>query len=269
VALVFPDPTDPFFSLVLEGVLSALGDEFRLNLFAPRTAEDYGPDTVQRAMAGDLAGLIVGRPGPAILDGLTPSCPVVVLDAGGRYDDVTSIDPDIGSAVADLADHLVGLGHRRVAYAGVQRTDGTPLPRRAALRAELNRRGADLVGPDVLVPRLSMAEAQRAFAAQWPALDRLGVTAVVCGDDVLAYGLLAAAEAGGIDIPGRLSVAAMFGLPYSATVSPPLTTIDVAARELGIRGVAALRAQVDGRTRPFSGTVPASLVIRRSTAAPA
>ena len=62
VALVFPDPTDPFFSMVLDGVLSALGDEFRLNLFAPRTAEDYGPDTVQRAMAGDLAGLIVGRP---------------------------------------------------------------------------------------------------------------------------------------------------------------------------------------------------------------
>ena len=61
----------------------------------------------------------------------------------------------------------------------------------------------------------------------------------------------------------------MFGLPYSATTSPSLTTIDVAARELGIRGIAALRAQVDGRSRPFSETVPANLVIRRSTAAPA
>jgi len=61
----------------------------------------------------------------------------------------------------------------------------------------------------------------------------------------------------------------MNGLPYSAMVSPPLTTIDVAARELGIRGVAALRANIDGQTRPFSETVPASLVIRRSTAVPA
>ena len=269
VALVIPDPTDPFFSMVLDGILSALGDQLTLNLCAPRRGEDFGPDIVQRAVAGDLAGLIVASPRPTMLDDLTPGCPVVVLDTEGQFLHLTAIDPDIESAARDLAEHLAGLGHRRVAYAGVQRGHEALLHRREALGERLQQRGSTLVLPDVLIRRPSIEEAQQAFIAQWPALDGAGVTAIVCGDDVVAYGVLAAARASGVDVPGRLSVASMNDLPYSTMVSPRLTAVDLSARELGIRGVAALRARIDGNTSPSSETVPATLIIRQSTAAPA
>lgn len=268
VALVFPDPTDPFFSCVLDGVMSALGDEHTLNLVAPRKGDDYGPLTIRRALACDLAGLVVASPGPAILEDLAASCPVIVLEADGQYSDVTTINPDIESAARELAEHLVGLGHRRLAFAGSQRSTKT-LHRREALRGALKQRGADLVLPDILIDRLSIDEARKAFTAQWGALDRSAVTALVCSDDVVAYGALASADVAGVDVPGRLSVAGMNNLPYSEVVSPRLTSVDLCARELGIRAVVALRAYADGNSRPVSETVPSKLMVRRSTAAPA
>jgi LacI family transcriptional regulator len=268
VALVLPDPTDPFLSLILDGVTSALGDELTLNLVVLRREDASGP-SVQRAMAGDLAGLIVASPGPTLLDDITPICPVIVLDAEGQHSGLTTINPDIESAARGLAEHLVGLGHRRLAYAGVQRAGEIALRRGKALHSQLEQRGAELIVPGILVSRPSIDEAQRAFIAQWPALDRLEVTAVVCGDDLVAYGVMSGAHATGVDVPGRLSVASLNNLPYSAIVSPRLTTVDLSARELGVRGVAALRAHIDGDTRALSETVPSHLVVRESTAAPA
>jgi DNA-binding LacI/PurR family transcriptional regulator len=266
VALVFPDPTNPFFSLVLDGVMSALGDELTLSLVAPSEAEDYGSQTVQRAMAGDLAGLILASPGPTLLNNLTPSCPVIVLDAEEQYSELATIHLDIATAARDLAEHLIGLGHRCLAYVGVQRDKETVWHRRDALRTQLNHHGADLAVPDVLVERMSIDDAHHAFLARWPALDRAGVTAVICGDDLLAYGAMTAAKACGLDIPGRLSITGFNNLPYSATVTPSLTTVDLSARELGIRAVALLRLRLDGHLGPVSEMLPSRLVVRESTA---
>ena len=58
VAMVCPDPTNPFFTLVLDGVMSGLGEDLMLNLATPNGGEDYGQLTVERALAGDIAGLI-------------------------------------------------------------------------------------------------------------------------------------------------------------------------------------------------------------------
>jgi LacI family transcriptional regulator len=265
VALVFPDPTNPFFSLVLDGVISALGDELTLTVVAPSGGDDYRPRTVQRAMAGDLAGLILASPGPTLLDNLTPTCPIIVLDAAEQYSELATINPDIATAARDLAEHLVGLGHRCLAYVGLQRDKETLLYRRDALHTQLTQRGAHLAVPDVLVERISIGDAHQAFLARWPDLDRAGVTAVICGDDLLAYGTMTAANACGVDVPGRLSIAGFNNLPYSAMVAPSLTTIDLSARELGIRAVALLRSQLDGRLGPASEMLPSRLVVRRST----
>src|SRR5207245_1213636 len=112
---------------------------------------------------GDLAGLILASPGPRVLDGFTPTCPVILLDAEAHNSGLAAINLDIESAARDLAAHLVNLGHRRVAYAGLQRNKDTLLHRRDALHAQLQYRGADLVVPDVLVSRLSIDGAHDEF----------------------------------------------------------------------------------------------------------
>jgi DNA-binding LacI/PurR family transcriptional regulator len=266
IAMVCPDPTNPFFSLVLDGVMTGLGETLSLNLVAPSGGEDYGASTVERAMSGDIAGLILASPGQLLFGELTPTCPTVVLDAEGQYNDFVTINLDIASAARELATHLVTLGHQRVAYFGLERDKDTLLHRRDELRQELVARDADLVVPDIMVRRLSVEAAHDEIVANWSTLLDAGVTAVVCGDDLLAYGFMTAANEKGIDIPNEISIASFNNLPYSAMTSPGLTSVDLSARELGIRAIAALRSMIERRDVPASTMVESRLVVRQSTA---
>jgi DNA-binding LacI/PurR family transcriptional regulator len=265
VAMVCPDPTNPFFASVLDGVMSGLGEQLTLNLITPNGGEDYGSTTVQRAMAGEIAGLILASPGQFLFEGVKPTCPVIVLDAEGQYKDYVTFDLDIAAASRDLASHLGELGHRRVAYVGLERDKETLLHRREKLRSELLSRGADLVVPDIMVRRLSVEAAHDAILASWDTLTSAEVTAVVCGDDLLAYGFGTAAKEKDISIPADVSLASFNNLPYSAMMSPSLTSVDLSARELGVHAISALRSQLEQHEEPTSDMLPSRLVIREST----
>lgn len=267
VAMVCPDPTNPFFALVLDGVISGLGDDLVLNLATPNGGEDYSPLTVERAMAGDIAGLILASPGQMLFGDLVPTCPIIVLDAEGQYKDFVTIDLDIVSASRDLAAHLTGLGHRRVAYFGLERDKETLLHRRNELANDLAANGAALVVPDIMVKQLSVEAAHDAIATKWELLIAADVSAVVCGDDLLAYGFIAAAKERNISIPEEMSVASFNNLVYSAMTSPSLTSVDLSARELGARAIAALRSLLEDHKEPSSTMVPSRLVVRESTGA--
>jgi LacI family transcriptional regulator len=265
VALVCPDPTNPFFALVLDGVMSGLGEELNLNLATPSGGEDYSPLTVQRAMSGDIAGLILASPSQMLFGDLVPTCPIILLDAEGQYNDFVTINLDIASAARELATHLVSLGHRRVAYFGLERDKETLLHRRDELRNDLVAREADFVVPDIMVKQLSVESAHSAIVAALDSLINADVTAVVCGDDLLAYGFVRAANERNVSIPHDISVASFNNLPYSAMMSPGLTSVDLSARELGVRGIGALRSVLERRSEPSSTMVPSHLVVREST----
>lgn len=266
VAFVSPDPTNPFFSLVLEGIVDELDDSLSLTVLVPRHGDDYDPATVQRALAGDLAGLVLASPGRTLLDSIAPTCPTILLDSGETRSDMASVDLDVEAAGVELADHLVGLGHRRVAYLTVDRDKATLQHRRDALQNQLVLRGARLAVPDLTVSRMTTAVALEAALTELPRWIAGGITAVVCGDDLLAYGVLQAARVLGIDVPGVLSVAGFNDLPYSAMVSPSLTSVDLSARELGARAARALNGLLLGSTPSGAATLRARLIARESTA---
>lgn len=271
VAFVSPDPTSPFFSVVIEGILEELDDNFALTVLVPKVGDDYEASAVKRALAGDLAGLILASPGRTLLDGVNPSCPTVVLDSGETRDGMTSIDLDLSAAAVDIAEHLTGLGHRRLAYVGIDRDKASLHVRRDALEIQLSTRGASFAVDDLLVGRTTIVDAAAAFSAAWDDWDAAGITAVVCGDDLLAYAVLQVARERAIAIPSELSVLGFNDLPYSSLVSPALTTVDLSARELGTRAAAALTELILGAARPTtrssgsSATLNTRLIVREST----
>lgn len=266
VAFVSPDPTNPFYSLVLEGLVSVLDDSLSLTILVPSHGDDYDPSTVQRALAGDLAGLVLASPGRTLLDSIAPTCPTILLDSGETRAGMSSMDLDVVAAGVGLADHLVGLGHTRVAYVGVGRDKATLQHRRDALHDQLVARGASLAVPDLVIPRMTMDSALDSAAGvlrEWMAA---GITAIVCGDDLLAYGVLRAARQLGIDVPTQLSVAGFNDLPYSGMVTPSLTSVDLSARELGARAGLTLNGMLLGSEPPTSETLRVRIVARESTA---
>jgi LacI family transcriptional regulator len=177
-----------------------------------------------------------------------------------------SVDLGLGQAVRDLARYLASLGHHRVAYIGVARERKASLQHcREELQAGLLGCGAGLAVEDLMLEGLTIDDAFGGFLRIWPAWSAAGVTAVVCGDDLHAYGVMRAARELGLAIPGEMSLVGFNDIPYSELTAPSLTTVNLFAIRLGAEAAQMLREYIRTGRAPASKVVSSALVIREST----
>ncbi|GAA3934167.1 LacI family DNA-binding transcriptional regulator [Actinomadura viridis] len=270
VGLIVPDLANPYFSQLTQGVAAGLGGGHRLSLIIADPVRDPDPGSLDRLLAGGVAGILAEAPAADLIRELDGRAPVVVLDRPSPEAD----HPYVGFALDDgalaLADHLLGLGHTRIGYLDADIGAPTFEVRRARMERRLREAaGHGFTGPAVRC-RTDIDAAAEAFAARWDAWRAAGVTALVCAADVHAYGVLRAAGRLGVAVPGELSVAAFDDLPFSAVTGPPLTTVRLSAFDLGFRAAELLVGVMGGR--PMDAAVPllpATLRVRGSTAPPA
>jgi DNA-binding LacI/PurR family transcriptional regulator len=103
-------------------------------------------------------------------------------------------------------------------------------------------------------------------AAMWVFERRGRFTAVFCGDDMIAFGVLAALKAKGLRIPEDVAVVGFGDDPISRGFDPPLTTIRYPMEEMGRQAFALFRKMVGRRhARPHKLVLDTSLQVRRST----
>ena len=112
---------------------------------------------------------------------------------------------------------------------------------------------------------MTIDDAFGGFRRIWPAWSAAGVTAVVCGDDLHAYGVLRAARELGLGIPGDLSLVGFNDLPYSELTEPALSTVNLFATRLGTEAAALLGRYIRTGRAPASQVLPSVLVVREST----
>jgi LacI family transcriptional regulator len=173
---------------------------------------------------------------------------------------------DNARAVGQAVRYLLDLGHRRVAMlAGVARHNDRAAARIAGVRAALKKGGLALA-PQHLVERpYGLAEAREGFRTLMASTPT--PTAIVCGNDVLAFGALLEARKLGIAVPEALSIVGFDDLEMARHIHPTLTTLHVPTEALwhtvADRVIAALeQAPVAAATE-----VEVELVVRESTAA--
>ncbi len=217
-------------------------------------------------------GLVhIGPPPAAIaLPGALTDRPVVVVQGGAAVDGVDRVDEDVDEAMALAARHLAVMGRRRPVLLGgdrARRPDEDPHAPSAAMRAALA--GARL-DPDVVpvVPvegvadRRAGADAARRAVAEHPGLD-----ALLCLNDEVALGALAALSALGVDVPGRVAVVGHDDLDDGRFSTPSLTTVDPGPARLARVALELLGDRLAGRgpQQPRAVTLPVHLVRREST----
>ncbi|GGM40548.1 LacI family transcriptional regulator [Longimycelium tulufanense] len=209
----------------------------------------------------DLSGLA-----RAAAEGL----PVVLLD----YQDPAGRLPFVGVddvRGAELAvDHLLELGHRRIAFLNGPHRIGWCVDRLAGARRAASARGLDVVGTVLEVPvdALTASEGDRAMSEH--VLRRSDVTAVLCVNDMVALGALRALHRGGVRVPADMSVVGYDDTAFAEMLQPSLTTVRQEPYRIG-REAARLVVQAieepdaaPGRNRVFAP----ELVVRESTAPP-
>ena len=160
-------------------------------------------------------------------------------------------------------EHLLGLGHRTVHYLGIP-SPSWPSGRMKGWRDALEAAGAPV--PDVVECGW---DPQEAFQRGRELAGDATMTAVLCGNDQLAIGVMRAMAEAGRRVPGDVSVVGFDGEPVAALLTPALTTVEQDFVRLGHRAVQMLVDRIDHGTSVQTSSAVPRLVVRESTAPPA
>lgn len=267
IAVLIPNLANPFFTEVVRGVERVAAEQGYAVLLCD-TSETAAEKHIAALRSRVVDGVIMDALGVAALpEGALNGMNVVLVDEPSEQ--WPSVVSDARGAGRAAAEHLLGLGHRQVAFAGPA-TDVFPLRMRERGFFEALR-GAGVAPVSSWLQRVP-ANVTGGMAAMRSMLARAPrPTAIFCANDLLALGALKAALTAGLRVPESLSIVGCDDIELARVVTPELTTVSIPARELGARAARLLLRRLEGAeqdTRP-ARPLPVRLVVRETTAPPA
>lgn len=196
---------------------------------------------------------------------------VAIAAAGGQFADYPFVSVDDYAAGRSAVDHLLGLGHRRIAMIASSEPNvpGWPVnnQRARAYRDALQEAGLTVDPGLVREIEWSVRNADRAMHDLLAEGDP--PTAVYAHSDELALGVMHALRGAGLRVPEDVSVVGIDDHPIAEFLD--LTTVRQPVREQGVRAARMIIESVQGTGReaaPSSVLLPTELVVRGSTAEP-
>lgn len=258
---------EPFSAELLKGAALALQDT------------DYELVVYSGGMrgVGGWERRYLSRVGGTLTDGIvlvTPTVvevnvnyPIVAVDPHVGPSDMPTVDSQNFEGAVTAVEHLIELGHRRIAFLAGRPDLESARRREAGYRAALASAGIpiddDLVQSGAYTEAGAVAPSRRLLTMP----DR--PTAIFAANDLSARQVLRSAHELGIRVPDDLSVVGFDNIPESALTDPPLTTIDQSIQGMGHAAVTALIDLIEHPERPDGETphitLPTQLVVRRST----
>ena len=195
------------------------------------------------------------------------SLPSLLINAWSA-DGTPAITPDEVGGGRLSAQAAVEVGHRRIALVGGVAGDAAAVERERGFRECLAAAGVPVVEAWV---SSGPWDIESGFARAGLLLDRPDrPTAIVCGNDLVAVGVIAACRERGLDVPTDVSVVGYDDQPIlAAQFRPALTTISIPHYEMGRSGVASLMTALLTGEPPESARIGGCLVRRDSVGPPA
>ena len=191
-------------------------------------------------------------------------CPVVLVSRTARSSTVDTVNDDGEAGSALAVDHLVGLGHRRIAHLDGGGAAGAA-QRRRGFEAAMRRHGLEPIVVRSEHTDIGGENAVRELLAAYPPPDL--PTGLVSGNDFNAVGAISALEEAGLRVPEDVSVVGYDNTSLAALRHLSLTTVDQPRKDMARLAFEALIERVRGeRTEPVRHLLHPSLVVRATTA---
>ena len=269
VGLIVPDVTSPLFAELLRGVETA-AQKHELDVVLGRSkAASEDSAMLERLAAGRVDAFIIqpeDDPNVEELKRLGEATTPVVLINSRQPVHAGSVVADEELAAKMAAEHLLGLGHRRIGFLGGLPVTYKARCRMSGFRAAMGAAGVPIDENLVTDLGFTVENGRDALAALMAVAEP--PTGVVVASINSAIGALALARESGVLVPDDLSVVAVHDCWISGSLSPPLTVVRMPLFEIGVAAVRSIVARLDGG-EPEDLEVPQrpELVIRESTAA--
>lgn len=268
IALLYNNPSDNYMMGVISGVLDACaGEQYHL-LLCPVALDETAmlADVDELVARSRPDGLVLTPPltdSPALLGRLAELGIPFASISPRRHEGCVGVAMNEPAAAEQMVDHLLSLGHRRIAH-----IIGHPAHGASGWRLEGYRRGLQVAGiaidPRLEIPgefsfESGVAAARHLFAMDDPP------TAVFAANDDMAAGVLHVALERGMRLPQDLSVCGFDDTPISRQLFPALTTIHQPTDDMGRLATLALFACIRRGENSGIRRVTHTLVVRAST----
>ncbi|OON62676.1 hypothetical protein B0920_04330 [Massilia sp. KIM] len=244
----------PYFTLFWRAVLDVASERGTRFLEMKSALDSYArlPDAVllhNTVEVRERLAYLASRGVPAVVLGHQPDAAFVVPD-------------DLGGG-CEAVRHLVGLGHREIAYVGMESPQQSDLDRREGYRQALAEAGIAWRADLELDGGASVLGGYRAVRRAWER--GLRFSALFCATDEMAVGAIGAFEDIGLSVPGDVSVAGFDGLP---DLPYQLTTVEQDIARIALEAVRLAEDMINGAPARAI-VVPVLLRPGATTAAPA
>jgi LacI family transcriptional regulator len=264
VGAIVPDVAIGFYARAVKGAQDALEREgYQLLVMNTEREASRERAALRMLLEHRVDGILIATSGGFEA---SPRVPVVffdnlVGDAGAGHVALAN-----RQGMALLVGHLVGHGHRRIAYVGAPPVATSGVERLAGFEEALAATGVE-PRPEYVAPgdEVWSAESGRRAAGTLLAL-RDPPTALVAASDTLALGAISAAREAGLRVPEDVAVVSFDDPFFGDLIDPPMTALARRERELGELAASvllhALRTGIAGP--PADIRLPVELIVRRS-----
>ena len=267
IGVLIPDLMNPVFPPIIRGIQDTAEAVGYTVITANTDDEEAKERDALRMMRGrSIEGVIIAtarRTDPVVKECIDDDIPLVLVNRTIDRNGVNAVIVDEDFGVRSVLDHLMGLGHTKIAHiAGPPHTStGYQRARVVSNHLRLNNLQSDLVET---TEKFTVEEGRRALGKLLSRNNNF--TAIVAGNDLLALGCMDVAKELGLLVPDNISISGYDDMPFLERMNPALTTVLVPKYEMGSEATRILLDMISGESNG-SGEhrMQPRLVIRNST----
>lgn len=273
IGVLIPDLTNPVFPPIIRGIERTLAAAGYVAVLADSDSDERNAHTIVENLLGrQVDGLILAtayRKDPVVDKCIEHGIPLVLINRIVDKARVAAVvnDDDFGIRLA--LEHLLGLGHRQIAFVGGPQNTSTGYYRYLAFLAA-TREHRLKIDRSMIVNGKAFSEAEgNNCLSRIIETNGNRFTAVVAANDLLALGCFDALTAHGLRCPDDVSVTGFNHMPFVDRFSPSLTTVQIPHDELGVQSAKLLLERIrNPEDPPKTITLKPVMVLGGSTRAP-
>jgi LacI family transcriptional regulator len=268
LGVLVPDLTNPLFPPIIRGIQdTAEAAGFTVIIANTDDDEDKTFEAMQTMQSRSIDGVLIAtarRDDPTVDHCIQNDIRFVLVNRTVDRDDVNAIILDEDRGIRLILDHLIDLGHTRIAHIAGPQNSSTGHTRASAFTDYLRIR--DLQADLIEIADRYTVDAGR-LALQRLMRNQKDFTAIVAGNDLLALGCMDAIHESGLSVPADCSIAGYNDMMFLDRIRPALTTVAVPTYEMGAQATSMLLEAINGSDKaPVVLKMQPRLIVRESTA---
>lgn len=236
IGLILPDISNPYYPGIVRGV-EDIAHEFGYTIILGNA--DRSRERTQkylRVLREKRVDGIIFTGGGIVQDAQQGNFfeqdTVATVVIGRHWSNLPSVQVDNVQAAREACEHLLSLGHHRIATITGPETSTTARDRLEGYKQGLKKYGIAERSEWIIQGDFEVDGGYRAVA-ELPKLGVEGITAIFAQNDLMAIGVVNALQEQGIKVPDDVAVMGFDNIPLASFVTPKLSTVSVPVYELG------------------------------------